>query len=311
MKRLICLLICLVMLPVFSACSFAEGGETKEISILFIGNSLTLDAISYVPYILRTCWPEISFRIYLWYNGGDTLGEQYVKFLDNIPCEIFSVAENTAEWTNEEETRTMTDVLSSYVFDIVCLQEYFTPKVSYTESDLEDWKNCWDFVMNHYTAPNYPEFITLFHAPARENMEEQYEKLRQGNTLILEKTKASDMIPAGTALYLALRTELDALGDEGHLSVDGIHAQEGLPCLIQAYTAVCWILDRMGLEPSVNGCPVRITEELLETLNIPGESVGSGVLTGNEEENAQVQELATIAYTVYGRKFVDDAVALK
>ena len=58
MKRLCCLLLAL-LLPV-SAPAEAElpgTGREKEIRILFVGNSLTQDSVTYVPYLLKTCFP--------------------------------------------------------------------------------------------------------------------------------------------------------------------------------------------------------------------------------------------------------------
>ena len=108
--------------------------NTNELSILFVGNSLTQDGIAYLPYLLKTYYPEIKFRFYMWYNGGYDLSQQYAKFTEDTECEIFSVAENSYSWTNS--TKKMSDILSKYRFNIVCMQEYFNRKESYTDADL-------------------------------------------------------------------------------------------------------------------------------------------------------------------------------
>ena len=41
----------------------------KQISILFVGNSLTQDGIAYLPYMLKTYYPEVDFKIYMWYKS--------------------------------------------------------------------------------------------------------------------------------------------------------------------------------------------------------------------------------------------------
>ena len=75
------------------------GGDSetakKEISILFVGNSLTQDGIAYLPYVLKTFYPEISFKLYMWYIGGATLATHYTRFTNDTAAEIFSVAENS------------------------------------------------------------------------------------------------------------------------------------------------------------------------------------------------------------------------
>lgn len=279
----------------------------KEISILFVGNSLTQDGIAYLPYVLKTYYPEISFKLYMWYIGGYTLGEHYNVFNNGGTAGIFSVAENSESWTNYNNDKTMASVLSTYKFDVVCMQEYFNYKTSYTDSDLVDWNNCRDYITSHYTGGNPLEFISLFHAPKRDDATTIFNRTIAGNNLILQKTIAQDMIPNGIAVYRALSTDLDDLGDQGHLSPDGTHAQEGLPCLLQTYVTVCWIFDKLGIVKSVYGCPMRMTTAIYNTLNVPGANLGAGVITGTDAQNILAQEVAIKAYKE-GKYYVNNNI---
>lgn len=267
---------------------------TKEISILFVGNSLTQDGIAYLPYLLKNYFPEITFKFYMWYNGGYTLAQQYTAFSSNTACEIFSVAEDVASWTNYNNSKTMSSILATYKFDVVCLQEYFNYKTSYTNAT--DWENCKDYIQSHYQGGNPLEFISLFHAPKRSSADSIFAMTRSGNALILQTTIAQDMLANGIAVYRALSTELDDLGDQGGLSPDGTHTQEGLPCLLQTYVTACWLLDRLGIEKSVYGCDLRMTTAIYNSLNVPGPNLGSGVITGTDAENLLAQEVAIKAY---------------
>lgn len=270
----------------------------KSFSILFVGNSLTQDGISYLPYMLKTYYPEISFKIYMWYHGGYTLAQHYQDFVNGVDAQIFSVAENNVTWSNYAGNtgKNMEEVLSQYTFDIVCLQEYFNYKASYTESDLADWNNCRDYIAEHYTGGNGLEFITLFHAPLRSDADNVFNLTKQGIALTMQKTICDDVIANGIAVYRALSTELDNLGDEGHLSPDGTHTQEGLPCLLQTYVTMCWLFDRFGMAKSVYGCPMRMTTAIYNTLSVPGANLGTGVITGTDAENLLAQEVAIKAY---------------
>lgn len=276
----------------------------KSISILFVGNSLTQDGIAYLPYMLKEYYPEIEFKFYMWYNGGYTLAQQYSKFTADTACEIFSVAENVKSWTNSNNTVKMSSLLTQYRFDIVCMQEYFNYKASYTDSDLADWNNCRDYITSHYTGTNSLEFISLFHAPKRDNAASIFALTQTGNALILQKTIAQDMIPNGIAVYRALSTDLDSLGDQGHLSPDGTHTQEGLPCLLQTYTTLCWLFDRLAIPKSIYKCRMRMTTTIYNTLNVPGPNLGSGVITGTDAQNLLAQEVAIMAFKE-GKKFVN------
>ena len=277
--------------------------ERKSVSLLFVGNSLTQDGIAYLPYMLKNYYPEVDFKIYMWYIASYTLGQQYDRFINNGYANIFSVAENTESWTNYSN-KTMASVLSSYSFDMVCMQEYFKIEREYT---VQDWNNCQDYIISNYKGGNDLEFISLFHAPLRNgeyDTDQVYARTEAGNALILQTTDATDMIPNGIAVYRALQTELDVLGDKQHLSPDGVHTQEGLPCLLQTYVTLCWLFDRLAIDKSVYGHPMRMTPEIYKRISVPGANLGSGVITGTDAQNILAQEVAINAYRE-GKEFVN------
>lgn len=263
----------------------------KEVSVLFIGNSLTQDAISYVPFLLKNLRPNISFKFYMWYNGGYTLAQQYTKFTNNQTCEIFSVCENTTSWTNSNNSVRMADILSTYKFDIVCLQEYFNYKGTYT--DVTDFNNCVSYIKSHY--PYEFKVVTLFHAPLRSSAASVFALTKSGNELILKQTVAESLLAPGVAVYRALSTALDSLGDRGHLSPDGTHTQEGLPCLLQAFVVFIWIMRQLAIPASIINCQLRMTTAIYNALNIPGPNLGTGVIQGTDEENLLAQDVAALA----------------
>ncbi len=265
----------------------------KEISILFIGNSLTQDAVSYVPYLLRNLYPNVAFKFYIWYNGGYTLAQQYSKFVNNQTCEIFSICENNINWQNFNNAVTMSNILSTYQFDIVCLQEYFNYKATYTETDLADFNNCLAYIRANYNR-NF-KVVTLFHAPLRSSADVVFERTKAGNELILKKTIAESIMAPGVAIYRALSTSLDSLGDSGHLSPDGTHAQEGLPCLLEAFVVFIWIMRQLAIPVSVANCQLRMTTAIYNTINVPGPNLGTGVIPGTDAENQTAQDVAILA----------------
>ena len=274
----------------------------KELSILFIGNSLTQDGVAYLPYMLKTYFPEINFKIYLWYTGGRDLNVIYnYYFVKGNPCDTLSIAENTASWTNYNSSKTIDDILSSYSFDIVCLQEYFNYKEI---SDATDWNNCKNYIQAHYNK-NPLKFVSLFHAPKRSDADTIFNRTKSGNSIILKNTISEGLIPIGIAVYRALSTDLDTLGDMQHLSPDGTHAQEGLPCLLQTYVIVLWVLEQLAISKSIYGCTMRMTTSIYNSINVPGANLGTGVITGSDKQNLLAQEIAIKAFKE-GKKFIND-----
>ena len=287
-----------------------EGLERPEkkhsLSILFVGNSLTQDGIAYLPYMLKHYYPEIDFKIYMWYIGGKTMGDHYSSFTSDGKAGIFSTAVNSESWTNHSNNVTMKSVLSNYTFDIVCLQEYFSYKTSYT--DCTDWNNCRNFIVDNYKGDNELKFMSLLHAPLRKSgydVHETYKKMMEGNALILKTTVSEDIIPFGIAVYNALSTDLNNLGDLGQLSNDGTHTQEGLPCLLQTYVALSWLFDKFGMDKTVRGNPLRMTTEIYNRISVPGANLGSGVVEGTEEQYQLAQEIAISAFNE-GKQFLQE-----
>lgn len=277
----------------------------KEISILFIGNSLTQDAISYVPYVLnRLNNDQINFKFYMWYNGGYTLEQQWNAISSNTAAGIFSVCENSSSWTNYNNSITLQSVLSTYTFDIVCLQEYFNYKTSFTVDDLAPFNNIVDYIRSNYSG-NF-KVITLLHAPLRSSAATVLTRTIDGNKLILENTVAQDMLSPGLAIYKAMSTSLDSLGDQSHLSPDGTHAQEGLPCLIEALNCYLWIVDYLGLNNGVCNTGITITTSIYNSINVPGPNLGTGVIPGTQQQNLIGADCAIQAYNA-GKGIVNTA----
>ncbi len=281
--------------------------EKPTLSILFVGNSLTQDGIAYLPYMLKNYYPEVTFNIYMWYRGGNTLAQQYTNFTTSGGvADIFSVAENSESWTNSTST-SMASVLANYKFDIVCMQEYFNYKTSYT--DCTDWNNCRNYILNNYKGGNELKFMSLLHAPLRKegyNMETVYERTKAGNALILKTTVSEDLIPFGIAVYKALKnSSLNTLGDLGQLTPDGTHTQEGLPCLLQTYVALEWVFDKFGINKTVKGNTFRMTKAIYDKIKVPGANMGTGVVTGTEAQYSLAQDIAIEAYNE-GKQFLQD-----
>ena len=284
----------------------AEDYGKCKLSILFVGNSLTQDGIAYLPYMLKNYYPAVDFEIYMWYMGGYTMGQQYTNFTTSGVADIFSVAENAESWTNYSKSMTMKSVLEKYRFDIVCMQEYFNYKDSYT--NCTDWNNCKEYILQNYKGGNELEFISLLHAPLRKDgydVHTVYNRTKEGNALILKTTVSDDLIPFGIAVYNALSTDLNNLGDLKQLSPDGTHTQEGLPCLLQTYVALEWIFDRWGMDKTVLGNPLRMTTAIYNTIKVPGANLGSGVVTGTDAQYKLAQEVAIAAYKE-GKKFLEE-----
>lgn len=284
----------------------SQGGENKEISILFIGNSLTQDAVSYLPLVLKDLAPNLTFRFYIWYDGGYTLTQILSKFNNRQNAEIFSVCENVTGWTNYNSSKKISDVLGTYQFDIVCLEEYFNYKRAngYTTEDKQVFNDMITFLRTNYAHPF--KVVSFFHQPLRKAVDgstyraiadQVFALTKSGVEWQLKNTIAESLIPAGIATYRAMDVpSLDGLGQTGHLSPDGTHSQEGLPCLMQAWVVALWVFEQLGLPISINNAQARVTAVNYSSINVPGANLGNGVVVGTTEQDRLAMDVAIKAH---------------
>lgn len=283
------------------------GGGGREISIFWIGNSLTQDAVSYLPLVLKELAPDLSFKFYIWYQGGKNLTQILTTWNQSGKAEIFSVCENVTSWTNFNNSKDIGTVLSSYTFDIVVLEEYFNYMSSYDASAKQSFTDIIEYIRTHYAKPF--KVATFFHQPLRKTSSTYYPgmtdvqvadavfaKTKAGIEWQMENTIAESVVPSGIATYRAMSTSLDSLGDSGHLSPDGTHSQEGLPCLMQAWVVALWIFDRLGLPLSINNAQQRVTSSNYSSINVPGPNLGNGVVVGTTEQDMLAMDVAVKAY---------------
>lgn len=266
--------------------------EHKVLSLFFIGNSLTQDAVSYLPLLLREVCPDIEFNIYMWYCGGYTLKNQWENKIDpnvDAKCEIFSTCNTDISWVNGAIE--MSWVLYYIRFDFLCLQEYFNYVESYSAADTIYFNNIVNYIAGLVGFKF--EVDCLFHAPKRgDNFESIYTMTKNGNIVILKNTPAVDIFVPGCAIYEACKTSLDSLGDLGHLSPDGTHAQEGLPCLLEAYVMLLQILNKLGRPMTIEGVTSVVDTSNYSSINVPGPNLGSGVVVGTADDYKVAKQVA-------------------
>ena len=265
-----------------SADSPSGGGSKTNIKVLFFGNSLTQDAVSCLPL----------------FNG-------YI-LVPTANCGIFSVFSSTDNaWTNYSNSKNINWVIANCDFDLLVLQEYGNAGQS-DATIIDAFNNITEWFANNYSKAI--KVASMMDAPARSDVSGVTTRIIHYNEVFYKNCVSQGIIPAGYSMSLACGdSTLNQLGDQGNLSPDGVHAQEGLPCLLQAYVIAMWLFDQYGIGRSIWGSKTRITQAVYTALNVPGPNLGTGVITGTEAENILAQRYAIQAYK-NGRIFEDDAL---
>jgi hypothetical protein len=276
-----------------------------DIKILSIGNSYSLDALSYVPFILENLNIDVNIQIGILYMGGATLNDHVNNFQNQAPNYYFFYYDGGGAWQNLGQ-RTIQSILYNYDWDIIMLQQVshlaaswstYQPTLNTLTSLLVDFidypvKFGWYMVQSRPArspnGPNHPD----------ETIVSNYTSIATNAQRVLNETVCEFVVPVGTAIQNA-RTVLDikALGDYanvgenssglGYLNYDGVHLQEGLPCQVAAYSFVLSILEQYGgLDAySIIGESTRVTPEWIEGKGIPG---ANGVPVGSDDTNSLI-----------------------
>ena len=291
--------------------NIGAGADDKAIRILYIGNSLTQDSIAYLPALLDEVAPSLNYQLYDWFVGGYRLDEHFAKFQNGGTASNFSISHRNGAWTHLKDGNAVTidQVLQNYEFDVLVLQDYFNGTGA--TSDSTSFSNVIDYIRQHY-AKNF-KVATMLPPPKRSEAaggtvnSSIYAKTLNVNKLVLQETEALSAIDVCDAILEATKTELNELGDDGRLSPDGTHSQDGLPCLLQAYVHAMWIFRQLGLPYGIVGSKLRITEELSDSLDIPGPHPGTGLIEGTEAQHT-IAQLCAIKADKLGRKLEIEAL---
>ena len=266
---------------------------TDTLRVLSIGNSFSLDALSYVPFIMKAVAPEVYLKLGIMYIGAGSL-------------EDFSNALNTngfryywtfgAEPWDERLDVAMTEVVSSQPWDVITLQQVSSLSRDYSTyqpylNQIIGWLDeqaTWQHDYAWLITPSYPDNLPRL-APDTTSVQ-MFERIIESVQCVQRDTGIEMLLPCGTTIQNARTTPLDSLGDQGHL-FDYLHLQEGIPCLIEAYAATAALLARYGLSDRVWTDVTWVDQQWLHAKNI---QEINGLPVGMSEENRAIAKQCAI-----------------
>lgn len=266
-------------------------GTSKKMCILGIGNSYTCDAFNYVGPILAEVLSDrqIELHIGVCYQGGATLQDHYNNILNNSNYTFYEWENNGPSWI--KSTKSINTVLNLYEWDVIFLQQGV-----YTSDDYSTYQpylnSSFDMIserINHTAKFGFNIVRALSTDPS------VYPDYIANAQKLLRETLVQFVIPCGTACQNARTTSLDSLGDGGHLTYDGFHLQDGLPCLVESYAAALFVLSLFGFQyKGINGSTFRPTQAWTDAHGMNGQA--NGTCTGVTEANVVLaKKCATIA----------------
>lgn len=273
--------ICRLLLFVLVSCLFVscedENEPSADYDVLVIGNSYARDAFSYVPCVLASVNPEVSVNLHVIGTNGADLAQTHKNILEGEKCFFYDkYLFNKGEWTSTSKSKAG-KVITSKEWNLIVLQENSVVATDYKKTkknvnklvSLLRKKKC-EAPIAFMLNPTHPENSKLLDSIGLGNDDEFY-VITEVAQILLKDGAVDFIIPCGTAIQNARHTSLNTYGDFGQLSFDGNHLQEGLPCLIEAYTASQFLLDKFLLFGNIDNSCLFVTDGWIKNKRIPGQ----------------------------------------
>lgn len=268
-----------------------------NLNVLVIGDSFSRDAFSYVPFVMEDVSPGINVDMEILYIGGRALNYHY-DYLINKKSQFVldQYLTEIGHWVSSSNA-SGEDVIRSKTWDLVILQEGSNTTRSYdkTQPHIQNLSEFIHLIQNDVTiafmlSPAKPEGSSALGSYTSDEV--WYMNVTTTKQL-LDNGDVDIMIPCGTSIQNARQTSLDKYGDFGHLSFDSNHLQEGLPCLIEAYTAAQTLFDFLDIKGLIENCQLTVSQDWVIKKRIPGRH--GEAIEGTKEDYVLCKKSALLA----------------
>lgn len=273
--------------------------KKASISILSIGNSWSCDSFNYVPALLNELIQDCDVNFGILHYGGCTL-ERHLQFAnDGSSLYTFYNWNNKLSKWEENANVNFAYPFSNKSWDVVVLQQqsgdarYYSTYQPYLNGLID--KVCSlsnkPVKIGWHLTQEYPEGYSGLNGDTPSMM---FDKIISSFNQLWKDTDIDFVIPNAATIRNAQSTSLSALGNFGHMYYEGLHLQEGIPCLLQAYSSVIAICKLYGYEyKSIVGSKIVPNADWLASIN--GIQL-HGSPTGVNAENIRLaQKIALIS----------------
>lgn len=247
-----------------------------DIKLLAIGNSFSINELTYTPFLLKELLPEANITLGILHIGSSSLKTHWNSVKNKAKDYVYLEYPNQTKkppyiWKRSIQKIAL-DILGNYDWDYITLQQ-----VSFDAPNYETYQPYLDSLLN-YLAENKPGITpiwTLTHAYAEGFSSEKYPhycitddmyyNIVDAALSVINNTTIESTIPYGTAVQNARKTRLTEYGggdkDFKQLTYEGQHLQAGLPCLVASYASTQAILDLYGIKRSIMDCQFTVNAD--------------------------------------------------
>lgn len=277
----------------------SDDTATNTIKIFFVGNSFTMDAASYAPFIISAMNAGIQLTIGCSYVAGCSLQTHLSNLTNDTAAYAYYKSVNGGAWSSASSQK-MSTMLSDEDWDVVVMQQN-----SENAGDYDSIGGTNDYLGGCITQivtrmGRTPKFWWLL-TQKKTSASYTYDTMLSIAQRVALEYPIDVIIPVGAAVEEARGTVLDSLGASSHLQADNNgHLQEGLPVLLAGYALVMTILYAL----KVDGTVIGNTYTFSTSPTPPAQQNGSVV--GMSDANRRIaQHCAVAADNMNNYKFIN------
>lgn len=284
----------------------------KSIRILCFGNSFTEDSMGYVPSVIKNITPNLDLTIAIAYIGGSPLAQHLANISgeqQQVDSSIYNPMDyilhksiNGSAWVTTPG-QNVDAILGSEEWDIITFQQnggtapsdwniYYKPFIFKLQKALFDklteskkkTKLGWILTQGAYFDSD-------------ETALSKWQGTAENAKKIMKQTGFDVLFPFGTGVQNLRSTSLKVLGDGSahNLCADNGHLQEGIGCLVAAYTNALVIAQLAGYNVGIVGEKTRPDKSFLEQIKMPGQNLGTSGVIGITDKNCYLAQISAIA----------------
>ena len=233
-------------------------GVEAELSILFIGNSFTMDAVTHLPGMLKAAGLEKVHMIHMYY-GGRLVSQYYSGWDSSSDYKLYECLPGSTSWTTTSNAN-LAEVAARKKWDIVTIQEHTGNAAAWTWNATA--KNNIQGLVDKVKAAqgsNVPKFFYIL-SQAYFNMAKigsgsqpsitwkdqagMWEVIASFGKNVMDNVPFDGVISTGVMLQNLRSSNLD---NEMNLTRDGYHMDNG----ISRYGASCTVFESI-ITPKFN-----------------------------------------------------------
>lgn len=262
---------------------FDGSNVSKKIKILSIGNSFSIDSLSYTPFILKGCGCNV--KIGLCYKASNYIEQENNEYESGNGYSLYTCDNTIDDAWKGGSVSGIKECVSSDEWDLILFQQ----SNAYA-GDYESYSLLSSLMKKVITdCKKTPAFgMLVIHCGYADNSSQYISVMKR----VYEENPFVITLPYGTAMANSVSSGMFSSYSQ-IWAPDGLHLNEGLPCYVAAVANAEAIIEYFFRKGSVVNDKIRPTQEWINARNVQNQQGTSWGVTDENCINAQFNAVMT------------------